>query len=127
MELREHRKRAMREDVVRTRAARKIVLPINQKITHWQIEAARLKAMSSRPSAPADAILAEAARLEADVKDHMEELAEVLDTAAVRQLEAGRVLDTIRALRSLTGTLDEIRRTLRNGPPPAQQAPPMHV
>lgn len=115
MELQQHRKRAMREDVVRTRAARRIVLPINQKIAHWQSDAARLRAMSGRPSAPADTILAEAARLEADVKGHLDELTEVLHTAPARRLEEGRVLDTMRALRSLSGTLGEIRQTLGHG------------
>jgi hypothetical protein len=120
MELQQHRKRAMREDVVRARAARRIVLPINQKITHWQIDAARLRAMSGRPGWPAEAILAEARRLEADVKGHIDELSEMLDTAPALRLEEGRLLDTMRALRSLTGTISEIRQTLGQSSQPMQ-------
>jgi hypothetical protein len=115
MELQQHRKRAMREDVVRAQAARRVVSPINQKITHWQIDAARLRAMSGRPGSPADAILAEAMRLEADVKGHIAELTEMLNTAPARRLEEGRLLDTVRALRSLAGTIGEIRQTLGQG------------
>ena len=36
-------------------------------------------------------------------------------TAPARRLEEGRVLDTMRALRSLSGTLGEIRQTLGHG------------
>jgi hypothetical protein len=112
MELHEHRKRAMREDVVRTRAARSIVLPINQKIAHWQVEAARLRAMSSRPGPPAETILRQAARLDAEVTGDLEQLRQVLNHSPAKSLEVGRVLDTVRALNSLSLCLNEVRQRL---------------
>ena len=107
------RKRAVREDVVRARAARRIVLPINRQITVWQSDAARLRAMSARFDPPANAILTEIDRLEAHVISNVEDLSAVLETTPTTAIEQGRVLDTVKALRSLGSSLHQIRDTLR--------------
>ncbi len=107
------RKRAMREDVIRARAARRIVLPINRQIAAWQADAARLRAMSARGRSQESAILAEVDRLERNVDGHIEELSAVLKASSEQELDAGRLLDTMRALRSLSGCLRQVRETLR--------------
>lgn len=111
------RKRATRDDVIRARAARKIVLPINQQIATWQVDAARLRAMSARPLTHGNDILAEVDRLETSINGHLEHLSAVLDASPPGTIEEGRVLDTVRALRSLGSCLDQIRDTLRVAEP----------
>lgn len=106
----------MREDVVRTRAARSLVLPINRRIAEWQLDAARLRAQSGHlDREKAERLLAAVDRLESEVNDHLEHLAGVLRTTPHGELEEGRVLDTLRALKSLHHSLHGTRSQLTAG------------
>jgi uncharacterized protein YhdP len=105
----EVRKRTLRDDVKRSRAARQLLMPINRQIAGWQIEAARLKALSERglsmPQTRARAELLEQ-RVSAEFKD----LSGQLQAAPEGVLEVGRVLDTLRALERLVDNLEITRQ-----------------
>ena len=125
--MKEVRKRNLRDDVKRARAARQLVSPVNRQIAGWQLEAARLKALSERGIALAQTRMA-AENLERQVSAEFQQLSGQLRASPDGALEVGRVLDTLRALERLVDNLEVTRRELGSnvsadrGPGPSHPA-----
>lgn len=108
----EVRKRSAREDVKRARAARSLVLPINRQIAEWQLTAARFRAMTMRDDA-AQSMMNEITILGERISGHLDHLSNMLESIPRNAIDEGRVIDTIRALKSLDHSLSVTRDAIQ--------------
>jgi len=109
------RRRAIPEDLRKSRVALKLVQPMHRSIGAWQADAAKLQALAQRALASgriepriaseAELLLDRIAAQKADLVRQTEELS--ADISA-----HGRVVDTIRALDSVAANLNRARGIL---------------
>jgi hypothetical protein len=113
------RKRAVRDDVRTSRAALKLVLPLNRQIGQWQASVARLVSAGQRVKADArysPAQIEEIEMLEQTVRSCQHRLLDELADLPREVREHSRIVDTRRALDSVLVGLDRARSLLGTGP-----------
>lgn len=110
------RKRAIRDDVRKSRTALKLVMPINRQIGFWQSSVARLISAAERTRATeqeGSSYLPEIDRLERDVRVHRQALTEDVSSLPADIRDNSRIADTWRALDSVLAGLERARSVLR--------------
>ena len=110
-----HRKRAIREEVRKSRTALTLVMPLNQQISHWQSAVARLVTAAERARTHAQrcpAHLEEIDAIESMVRVHQHRLLEGVADLPLDVRDNGRIADTSRALDSVLAGLDRARSLL---------------
>lgn len=112
------RQRAMRPEVKVSRQALGIVQPVNRRIGDWQATAARLIALGTRSrgvGGRTDKLRAETQALAALVKEEMRDFEERTRSLPTAVANSSRILDTGRALSSVSRGLEEALRSLSTG------------
>ena len=109
------RRRAMREDVRRSRAALDIVRPLHRELSTWQLEIARLISGAQRHSQrnePDTSLRRRAAELERSILGASHALTRALEEAPDEVRQHGRVVDVRRAMESALRTLSQAQQLL---------------
>jgi hypothetical protein len=111
----ERKQRAVREDVKRTRAALKVVVPINRQIGPWQSRTAKLVHIAQKLRASGGynpAVLEEVEVLATTVEVHQQQLLEQARDLPPEIAGNGRLIDTARALKGISSGLEQARSLL---------------
>lgn len=110
------RRRAMRADIAQKRQAMEALGPISERIGPWQTKTARLLAQARKLRASGGhepGLVQEAEALNSAVARHQEMLTQMMQELPPDVAADTRVLDTARALNSLSASLEEALGLMR--------------